>query len=156
MSWWDHGGIGGLVPPKFPWYCIWKFWFQDLAARDHEQIPIQVVATQTFFYVHPYRYLEKWSNLTNTFKMGCHDPLEKIPIFVVSSIFTFTPTCRNGLKWPTSNVLQPHPSQITFSVSRRPKQPKVQIQSTWSILAVYMNGVWRWNRSMVDQPTSYI
>ena len=90
------------------------------------------------------------------FSDGLPWSLEKIPILVVSSIFTFTPTCRNGLKWPTSNVLQPHPSQITFSISRRPNQPKVQIQNTWSILAVYMNGVFKWNRSMVDQVIDYI
>lgn len=105
---------GGWVPLKFPWYCIFKFWFQDLAPRD----PLNKSQSRCWqlkhgFYIHPYRYLEKWSNLTNTFKMGWTWSLEKIPLLVVSSIFTFTPTCRNGLKWPTSNVLQPHPSQIT-------------------------------------------
>lgn len=112
--------------------------FKTLHRGIMNKSPIQVVATLTFFYVHPYRYLEKWSNLTNTFKMGCHDPLKK------SQSWWFQAFLRSPLPVETgwndqlamfSNHTLHRSPQITFSVSRRPKQPKVQIQNTWSILA---------------------
>ena len=179
VSWRDHGGLIILNNKDlgFPGGETWhrgvgsplnshgiaseSSAFKTLHSGIMNKSPIQVVATQTCFYVHPYRYLEKWSNLTNTFQMGCHDPLKKSQSWWFPAFFRSLLPVETGwnhqLAMFSNHTLHRSPSQYPGG-RNSPKCRFRALGASWhrTNSSVDMSGVFKWNRSMVDQPTSYI
>ena len=151
---------GGWVPLKFPWYCIWKFWFQDLAPRDHEQIPNPGGGNSNMFLCSPLPLPREMIQFDKYFSDG----LNMIP-WKKSKSWWFQAFLRSPLPVETgwNDQLAMFSNQTFTDHHRSPSQylggrnsPKRRFRTlgaSWRFTWIQFE---KWNRSMVDQPTSYI